>query len=427
MRKIILFLMSSTFFMTIPVISIEREFALSAENHYHLTRPAYTQYYDTIPSNPNVYETIKTFEDANLTQSKGKITPNQDFSILRLTVNDFFQPVFELADGTFVLADPKRVFDDVVIASSNTNSHQWLTKDAQVLSSPIGKEAQKVSKAPGAYTKVLVTEEVRTPRGSFAKIDQGWVSVEHLSTEDNRMEKVQDTLNRKYNQGDYAIYVKQLDTGLTAGINQDKTMYAASTAKLPVLYYAQLQLELGSITLDDKLKYTDAVHKFKGAYLPDGAGSMVKKADNKDYRVEELISLTAKTSDNVASNLLAYYLTDQFNGIYYGTMDGITGKRLDMEQKNATPEMVGLTMEALYRLNPDGVTLEELSQTAFDNQRISQNIDVRVAHKIGDAYDYRHDVALVYAESPFILSIYTNHKTYKDITNIADDVYALLK
>lgn len=33
-----------------------------------------------------------------------------------------------------------------------------------------------------------------------------------------------------------------------------------------------------------------------------------------------------------------------------------------------------------------------------------KNIDVPVAHKIGDAYDFEHDVAIVYADS-FILSI----------------------
>lgn len=60
-------------------------------------------------------------------------------------------------------------------------------------------------------------------------------------------------------------------------------------------------------------------------------------------------------------------------------------------------------MEAVYRQNGDIITY--LSSTDYDGERISKNIDVPVAHKIGDAYDFKHDVAIVYADSPFILSI----------------------
>lgn len=50
-----------------------------------------------------------------------------------------------------------------------------------------------------------------------------------------------------------------------------------------------------------------------------------------------------------------------------------------------------------------------------------------MAHKIGDAYDYKHDVAIIYGDTPFVLSIFTDKATYDDITAIADDVYAILK
>ena len=47
-----------------------------------------------------------------------------------------------------------------------------------------------------------------------------------------------------------------------------------------------------------------------------------------------------------------------------------------------------------------------------------KNIDVPVAHKIGDAYDFKHDVAIVYADSPFILSIFTDKEGYDKITSM---------
>ncbi len=51
------------------------------------------------------------------------------------------------------------------------------------------------------------------------------------------MDKVQEILRSKYNKTDYSIYVKQLNSGKTAGINPDVEMYSASVAKLLILYY----------------------------------------------------------------------------------------------------------------------------------------------------------------------------------------------
>ena len=34
-----------------------------------------------------------------------------------------------------------------------------------------------------------------------------------------------------------------------------------------------------------------------------------------------------------------------------------------------------------------------------------RDLPVKVAHKIGDAYDFRHDVAIVYTNSPYVIAI----------------------
>ncbi|HFR3207330.1 TPA: serine hydrolase, partial [Streptococcus suis] len=44
-----------------------------------------------------------------------------------------------------------------------------------------------------------------------------------------------------------------------------------------------------------------------------------------------------------------------------------------------------------------------------------------------DADDVKHDVAIVYAESPFVLSIFTDKSNYDEITQIANDIYGILK
>lgn len=427
MRKLLLFVVVALSLSGMPTISTEHEFQLSPKRQYQLVRPSYAEGYDHIPANPTLHEETVTYKDEELTQKAGKLSFSKSFTILSLRVNTRQEPIFELADGTFLPANSQLIYDDQVLSQTETKASYWVKPDTVAMTSPLANQAKKADKQPKPYTPTEVTELVTTPRGDFAKTNQGWVPMSQLSPTDNRMEKVAQVLKDKYNKPNLSIYVQQLSTGLTAGVNQDKVMYTASTAKLATLYYAQLQLDKGSIRLADKLVYIPAVNDFGGHYLPAGSGDLPKKANDKSYSVEELIHLTAKKSDNVASNILSYYLTDQFDQNYYDTMDSLLGQRWGMDEKNGTAKMAGQVMAAIYQQNPTGLVLESLSATAFDNERIAKAIDVKVAHKIGDAYDFKHDVAVVYSSSPFVLSIYTDKSDYDQITAIANDVYAILK
>ena len=133
----------------------------------------------------------------------------------------------------------------------------------------------------------------------------------------------------------------------------------------------------------------------------------------------------AQQSDNVASNILSYYVTDKFGEAFQQRISTISGTTWDMEKRDVSPETIGHVLEALYQ--QQGFVLDDLSQTDFDDSRISKNISEKVSHKIGDAYDYKHDAAIVYTKSPFIITIMTNNAQYGDITAIADDVYEILK
>ena len=202
-------------------------------------------------------------------------------------------------------------------------------------------------------------------------------------------------------------------------------MYAASVAKLATLYVTQEKINTGELSYSQKWTYIDAVNHFNGSYDPSGSGKLNKEADNKDYSVDELLQLTAKHSDNVAANMLGYYAANQFDSSFYQTVRTIAGQSWDMTGRQLSAHSAGNLMEAIYYQN--GRIIDYLSQTDFDTERISKNIPVKVAHKIGDAYDYKHDVAIVYTDSPFILSIFTDKASYDDISQIADDIYNILK
>lgn len=219
--------------------------------------------------------------------------------------------------------------------------------------------------------------------------------------------------------------MKQVDTGKTAGIHEDQEMYSASIAKLLYLYYTQKEINENHVDIQTPLKYIKEVNDYPGAYEPEGSGSISKTPDDKEYTVADLINRVAKESDNVAQNILGYYVTHQSDKEFQKVTNKIAGKTWNVETRMASPKMAGNVMEAIYQQN--GGIIDALSETRFDDQRISKDIPVKVAHKIGDAYDFRHDVAIVYTDSPFILAIFTDHSDYETISAIAKDIYEVLQ
>lgn len=427
MRKLLLLIfLLPALWSSQTAISTEKELVLDEEEKYQLTGTAYGRYHTSIPTNPNVYEETPTFTDANLTKVAGKLLPDQPLELTELHVNEAGIPIFKLKNGQFVIADKNSIYEDTVQSVLSVKQERWLVPNYVLYDTiPINSSKKIAAKLP-AYSKVKVVQIAQTAKGEYAKIEsQGWVSVDFLSQEDNRMEKVQELLNSKYKKADFSIYVKQLETGKEAGINPDQQMYSASVTKIPYLYYAQEQLNNHSLSLDKKLKYIAAVNDFAGAYDPEGSGSISKSANDKEYSVQDLINGVAKESDNVAHNILAYYTSNQSDNQFQNTIEKIAGKKWDVESRQASARMAGNVMEAIYEQN--GMIIDALSQTNYDNQRISKNINVKVAHKIGDAYDFKHDVAIVYADSPFILAVFTNNSDYDTISKIADDVYGVLK
>ncbi|HFI0638195.1 TPA: serine hydrolase [Streptococcus suis] len=424
-KKLFIWILPALFSISV-IDSTEIPFQLTAQEEYELTQTVYNQYFQVVPQNPNVFQVENLYSDLELTQVVGQLKPNQAFSITDVTVNSKKELVFQIDNASYIVADTHKLFDDAVLAETLVEQTYWTNKNITVLSSPISNQAKEVKTDLQSYQPVNISKIATTPLGDFAYVaDKGWLDMEDLSATDNRMDAVQEMLNQKYSKDTIGVYVKQLSTGQKVGVNQDKTFYSASIAKLPILYYVQEQINARQVDLTTKVKYTVESMSFPGAYVVGGSGSLSKTPDNKEYSIEELINKTAKESDNVASNLLSYYVTNQFDDNFYQLTTAVTGSRWDMVTRETSAEVAGNMMEAIY--NQNGYVLESLLSTQFDNQRISKDIAVPVAHKIGDADDVKHDVAIVYAESPFVLSIFTDKSSYDEITQIANDIYGILK
>ncbi|HEL0756662.1 TPA: serine hydrolase [Streptococcus equi subsp. zooepidemicus] len=427
--KKLLAAMLMTFFVTpLKVISTEKIPVFSEVTRYNLSQDivSSTLYYSRIPTNPNVFEETVAYRDPELSVPKTMIAPDDRIIIKDILLNKAAIPVFRLADDTYLEASHQIVYEDIVFEQTAVDLEFWTQKKMTMYAEPYVLGVQPIASDSEPGRKVHASKMAQTEHGSYYFIDhKGWVNQKELSPTDNRMLKVQEMLLQKYNKENYSIFVKQLDTQASAGINADKQMYAASISKLATLYSVQKKLKSGSLSESKSLKYIDEVNHFYGDYDPTGSGKISKTADKKDYNVMELLKAVAQQSDNVATNILGYYLCNQYNQAFQSEIRALAGVDWDMEKRLLSSHAAANLMEAIYYQN--GQIISYLSQTAFDDQRISKNISVPVAHKIGDAYDYKHDVAIVYGDNPFILSVFTDKASYDDITAIADDVYSILK
>ena len=422
MRKFLVILLLPIFLKSVQVVSTENPVIIPKQEVYSLTHASYHFYYQDVIESPKFYGETSVYSTEDLIKESGKVNADTKLSVLEWKLNKQGQPVFKLSNNQFVAADKRLLYDASKVNS--LSQKVWLESGFFICNSPYDQIEKTTTLSP--YQEVEVDMSVFAEGREFLHIKQiGWVSSDSISQDDNRIQKVQELLSSNYQNEQFSIYVKQLSTGKEAGINENQKMYAASVMKLPYLYYVQEKINQGDYQLDTKLKYVSEVNDFPGSYKPEGSGSLPKTADNKEYTLKDLITKTAKESDNVAHNILAYYITNKSDEAFKKEMATIAGEEWDVTEKMASAKMAGQVMEAIY--NQNGYVLESLSQTAFDNQRIAKDISVSVAHKIGDADEYKHDTAIVYSESPFIISIFTKNSDYDTISKIAKDVYEVLK
>ncbi|WP_326716771.1 serine hydrolase [Vagococcus jeotgali] len=309
----------------------------------------------------------------------------------------------------------------VTISSSSTNlwrDFNWNVKQ------PASKIVNQTFQARGIYYHV-------NGEAYFSVYDnkgvwQGYLNANATSLTAEKMKKVQKLLDNKYRTPNMGIYVMSLVDGSTASVNGSQSFVAASTGKLPAMYYSQKMINDKRIDPNKKYKYTDAINQMPYySYQRDGAGILQGKPYGTSYSIDTMMNWTAKYSDNQGANFLGYYAGRQYDAEMRRDISKIIG-RTWVSPFNITAKENALLMEAIYKQN--GKLINYMSNTQFDNQRIPKYLPVKVAHKIGDVNSYVHDVAIVYAKEPYVLSVMTkNGISYETISKLSKEVYDILK
>lgn len=217
--------------------------------------------------------------------------------------------------------------------------------------------------------------------------------------------------------GTYGIYVYDLTTNYSYGINEDLKFPAASTSKIHILIALYQDIEKGKIKPEEKLTYIEADYE-------EGTGGIQYKDFNTQYTVKDLAYKMMKNSDNVAKNMILRRL-ERGRVISFLESQNVPNIEFVMNSQ-ASPKDMGKILLKLYKgelVSEDSrlEILDILTGSDFEN-RLPKNLPgVPVAHKIGTWEGAISDVGIAMGDKPFVICVYSNG--IKNVT-VAEGVIA---
>lgn len=195
-----------------------------------------------------------------------------------------------------------------------------------------------------------------------------------------------------------------IKTNKTISFNGDKNFIAASTSKVPLNMLLFNKVASGEIKKDTKVKYTN--EDYEG-----GAGVLQSKDLSSPIDIFTLSKYSIIYSDNIATKMISNLMGGR--DVVFKQYDDILGYESNHINNTITSNDAAQYLKVLYynkENNPYYDTLINNMKNTVYHDRIDKYIDQSiVAHKIGDYETYVNDIAIVYGNSPYILTIYTNN------------------
>ncbi|MCL2397133.1 MAG: class A beta-lactamase-related serine hydrolase [Defluviitaleaceae bacterium] len=219
-----------------------------------------------------------------------------------------------------------------------------------------------------------------------------------------------DRLLRRFG-NNLSVYFENLDTGFTYRHNANRSYFSASVTKASFALYIYQKAERGETDLD-------SIHTFTNADFIGGSGVIRHR-----YRVgatftqRELLRLNLSYSDNIAT-----YMLIRIHGTegYRQFVEDIGGNpnfvRNRVMDSTLTASESGLFAREIFRyIESGGKYSEEFKQHLLDNQFPFIVSDYPIASKTGWTRPTAwHDMAIVYAPSPYALVILSARNGWTD-------------
>lgn len=221
-----------------------------------------------------------------------------------------------------------------------------------------------------------------------------------------------------------ALSFYEISTGESFDINGDELFKAGSTYKVPLNIVLYDLVQSGKINLNDFVEYNHEKH-YEG-----GSGFLQNDIIDQILPPQSFGELSKRSiinSDNIAANMLITGI-GRYTSIYreYGK---ILGYSLNRDGNDFTTNEMNAFLKRIYyneNNNPYYKTLVEYLKNSSSGVRIGRYIpDKIVASKYGSYQGNYHDIAIVYGDEPFILSIFTRNlkNAEKVIADIAKIIY----
>ncbi|MFH1364173.1 MAG: serine hydrolase [Candidatus Aenigmatarchaeota archaeon] len=241
---------------------------------------------------------------------------------------------------------------------------------------------------------------------------------------------VADILEEK-TEGDYGFYFEDLNSGAWIGINEKEKFNPGSLIKVTTIASILKKVENGDLNLDDKLEVLpeDLDYNF---------GDLALRGAGRALTVDELIEMTAKESDNTASNVLKRIVTidDLVEASLSMGLPLRTFFKTDSQEANLiSPKEYSNAFRSLYlssylRRPFSQMLLSDLSDTIFNSQlKAGIPSNVKVAHKIGieEKTGSYHDCGIVYSNKYYLICIMSKNTNEAEanriISKISQTVY----
>jgi len=232
-------------------------------------------------------------------------------------------------------------------------------------------------------------------------------------------------INNYYNESNdyFAYYYKDIYTGFTVSYNENQTIATASTIKAPTDIYIWEMASNGLIDLDEKLTYTSG-------YYNTGSGLLKDKNFDTEYDIRTLLEYSTVYSDNAAHNMLM----DRFK----------RNNMLDFWQEKGTTAIftqsnnwgvlnahdASIYMEELYRFYIENNEYGNLAMNDFIKSSYKFiTSEYTIANKSGWNGSIIHDVAIIFADNPYILVALSNtgasnyNEYFSKVSNLTDKLH----
>ncbi|MEK7543398.1 MAG: serine hydrolase [Patescibacteria group bacterium] len=268
-----------------------------------------------------------------------------------------------------------------------------------------------------------IPEETSQPAQAF-----GGLFTKKKTPEDLRT-KIQELVNNRLK--NYSVYVKDLNSPFTMGINETIIYTAASINKVPIIAALYYYAGKGEIDLDERITIqTRDIQDF-------GTGSIRYDPPGMVYAIKTLAKLAIEQSDNTAAYVLGTYTVglDKVQAL----MDQWGLTQTDMLNNKTSNHDMSILFEKIYKgeLTNAASTQEILAffkDTDFED-RIPALLPKTVAvyHKIGNEIAIMHDAGIVTdGKTIYYIGIFTNditdeEETKKIITQVSKLVYDYLR